>query len=69
MLVNIVSKYGLVPKSAMPESVPSSATHEMDIMLTEKLRGFACALRRMHAEGKSDADLRTAREEMLDTIL
>ena len=46
MLCSIVEKYGLVPKMAMPESVSSSATQEMVSYMTEKLREYACVLRK-----------------------
>ena len=45
MFANLVEKYGVVPKDAMPESAASSQTAEMDRYLTRKLREFACALR------------------------
>lgn len=38
MLCNLVRKYGVVPKEAMPETVSSSATREMTSALTRKLR-------------------------------
>lgn len=68
MLTAIVSKYGLVPKSAMQESVSSSATTEMVSYMTEKLREFACVLRKAHAEGKSDEELRVMKEEQMQTV-
>ena len=42
MLCNLVRKYGVVPKEAMPETVASSATREMTAALTRKLREDAC---------------------------
>ena len=68
MLCNIVEKYGLVPKSAMPETVSSSSTREMTACMTEKLREFACVLRRMHKEGKTETDLRAAKTGMMETV-
>ena len=68
MLCNIVEKYGLVPKTAMPETASSSATSEMASCMTEKLREYACVLRRMHSEGKSEAELRAAKDEMMKVI-
>ena len=68
MLVNIVAKYGLVPKSAMPETEVSSGTAEMISAMTEKLRGYACVLRRMHSEGKTLEQLHEAKEAMMETI-
>ncbi|MCD8336501.1 MAG: C1 family peptidase [Lachnospiraceae bacterium] len=68
MLCSLVEKYGLVPKSAMPESAVSSATRELDAYLTEKLREFACVLRRGHADGKSAETLRGMKFSMMETI-
>lgn len=68
MLCSLVNKYGLVPKSAMPESYSSSATSEMCSYMTEKLREFACILRRAHNDGESMEQLRARKEEMMQTI-
>lgn len=68
MLCSLVDKYGVVPKSAMPETVSSSAAREMNACMTEKLREFACILRRMHTEGKTEAQLREAKAGMVETV-
>ena len=57
MLCNLIEKYGLVPKEAMPETKSSSATGEMDACLTRKLREDACRLRAAHAQGVSLEEL------------
>lgn len=68
MLVNLVEKYGVAPKDVYPESASSSASHEMDACITEKLREYACTLRRMHGEGASLEDLRKAKTEMMAEV-
>ena len=68
MLCSLVDKYGVVPKSAMPETVSSSAAREMNACMTEKLREFACILRQMHTEGKTEAQLREAKAGMVETV-
>lgn len=68
MLCSIVEKYGLVPKTAMPESVSSSATQEMVSYMTEKLREYACVLRKGHKAGKSMEQLKKEKEEMMETV-
>lgn len=68
MFTSLIEKYGIVPKSAMPETIISSKTGEMNSTLTEKLRGDACILRRMYKEGKSMEELRAAKDEMMKTI-
>lgn len=68
MLCNIVEKYGVVPKDAMPETVPSSATYEMASYMTKKLREDACILREGYKAGKSVDELRGQKEEMMKTM-
>lgn len=68
MLCNIINKYGIVPKDAMPETVPSSATYEMGAYMTKKLREDACVLREAHRAGKSADELRAEKEEMMKTM-
>lgn len=68
MLCNLIDKYGVVPKDAMPETVPSSATHEMASYMTKKLREDACILREAHKAGKSADELRAEKEEMMKTM-
>lgn len=68
MLCNLVEKYGVVPKDAMPETFCSSSTGEITSYMTRKLREFACALRERHAAGKSAEELRNQKEVMLLNI-
>ena len=53
MISGLIQKYGVVPKSAMPESHASSNTREMNQVITVKLREFACTLRTMYQQGSS----------------
>ncbi|MFR3923306.1 MAG: aminopeptidase C, partial [Dysosmobacter welbionis] len=68
MLCNLIEKYGVVPKTAYPESKASSGSREMDLTLTEKLREDACILRKLHKEGKDLDELRTRKTRMLGEI-
>lgn len=68
MFSNLIRKYGVVPKEAMPESKASSETKTMNRVLTLKLREFACALRVGNSEGKSLKELRELKEQQLSTI-
>ena len=47
MFANLVEKYGVVPKSIMPETFHSSNTYIMNKLLTIKLREFAIQLREL----------------------
>ena len=68
MLVALIDKYGVVPKESMPETFLSSATREMNATLTEKLREFACQLRKAYASGADEALLQDMKDEMMETI-
>ena len=68
MLCNLVKKYGVVPKTAYPESKASSGSREMDSTLTEKLREDACILRRMYKERMNMDAIRERKTEMLNEI-
>ena len=55
---NLIMKYGVVPKSAMPETYQSNNTDEMRTIIKLKLREFALALRAEKSE-KSAMALKT----------
>lgn len=63
-----IMKYGVVPKEVMVETFSSSNTSRLASLLKLRLREDGLRLRRMKAEGKSAAQLATAKEEMLKTI-
>ncbi|MHB1630316.1 MAG: C1 family peptidase [Bacilli bacterium] len=69
MFVNLVDKYGVAPKSVMPETFHSSQSAMMNRLLTVKLREDAAGLRGRHQrEGASADALRTDKEAMLGEI-
>lgn len=68
MLCNLVEKYGVVPKDAMPETACSSGTWEVTGYMTRKLREFACALRESYAQGTPVEQLREQKDSMLGSI-
>lgn len=68
MFCNLIEKYGVVPKDAMPETACSSATREMAGYMTRKLREYACTLRTGHQNGKSLEELRQEKDAMMATI-
>ncbi len=68
MLVNLVKKYGVVPKTVMPETKSSSATRYMNSLVIAKLREYAHDLRTMYADGASVEEMRAAKAEMMKTI-
>ena len=68
MLCSLVTKYGVVPKDAMPETAASSSTQELTRYMTKKLREYACILREGHSKGKSMEELRQEKDAMMQTI-
>ncbi len=68
MIANIIKKYGVVPKDAMPDSACATNSREMNSLLEELLRGDACALREGYQNGKTMAVLRAEKNEMLAVI-
>lgn len=68
MFVNLIEKYGVAPKTEMPESYQSSKSMRMNRMITRKLREFAKTLREAHAHGSSMPELRSMKAEMIRTV-
>ena len=69
MFVNLVEKYGVVPKDAMPETFHSSNTSVMNQLMIKKLREYAASIRDGHNEkGMSSQELRVMKNEMLAEI-
>lgn len=68
MMANLVAKYGVVPKYAMPETAVSENTREVNRVMTELLRGDACILRRMAAGGADRASLTKTKAGMVSEI-
>jgi len=68
MFSNLVRKYGVVPKSTMPETFHSSDTPVIEQLLTLKLREGAQCLRNLYKEGKDLQSLRDRKNELLNEI-
>jgi bleomycin hydrolase len=58
MFINLVDKYGVIPKTFMPETANSNNSDAMNTLLTSKLRGYAKELRSM-----KDASVEELREK------
>lgn len=68
MIVSLFQKYGVVPKTAMPESSNSSNSRDLNNYLNKKLRKDATVLRELMASGKTAAEVQTAKEAMLEEV-
>lgn len=67
-VVDIVGKYGLVPKEVMPETNSSENTARMASFISQKLREQGLQLREEAARGVKPASLEKTKTEMLGTI-
>jgi len=68
MLVNLIKKYGVVPKYTMPESYHSSNSQGMNAILVKKLRKDGAQLRRMIAQGKTAEETLAEKQKMIVEI-
>ena len=68
MFVALVRKHGLVPKSAMPETISSSNTAQLNRDLSAVLRQAGRDLRRLVAGGASEDDLAARKAEALAVV-
>jgi bleomycin hydrolase len=68
MFINLIRKYGVVPKTAMPETESSSNTGTMNAILKVKLREGARTLRNAMAHGATVDDARETKFELLNVI-
>ena len=69
MFRSLVRKYGVVPKEAMPETVCSRNTRDMDKYLTRYLRGAAKRLRTAFAQGADDTELHELKDQIMQDVL
>lgn len=61
MMVSLVKKYGICPKSAMPETYQSSHTADMNRILNRRLRKFASDIRKV----KDKKEIKALKDECL----
>lgn len=68
MFVDLVEKYGILPKELMDESFQTSDSAVMNRLLDTKLREDAMILRRMIERDESESSIQSKKVEMLDEI-
>lgn len=68
MIVSLFQKYGVVPKTAMPESSNSSNSRDLNNYLNKKLRKDATILRELITAGKLAAEVQAVKETMLEEV-
>ena len=67
-VADIVGKYGVVPKEAMPETNSSNNTSRMSNLISLKLKEYGLQLRELAAGGAKPAALDKEKTNMLGTI-
>ena len=67
-VVDLVSKYGLVPAEVMPETYSAENTTKVTSLIKSKLREYGLKLRGMVADGKSKKDIKAEKTKMLATV-
>ncbi len=68
MFVNLVKKYGIVPKSAFPETFQSSATANTNSLCNSALREFASKIFKSWEANKDHDKLMKFKEDFVDRI-
>lgn len=68
MYVNLVKKYGIVPKSAMVETAQSSESFGSNSLMNSALREFASKAFRSYASNKDHDKLMKLKEDFVDCI-
>jgi len=66
--LNLIKKYGIVPKEIMPETNSSENTRYMNRVISKKLRMDAARIRKMYQDGFSVKELRKYKEEKLTEV-
>ncbi len=67
-LVDLATKYGIVPEDVMPESYNSENTRIISELLANNLKADAMEIRTMASQKKSDAAISSRKIEMLSDI-
>jgi len=66
MFSNLIKKYGVVPKTFMPETENSNNSDPMNALFVTKLREYAKILREMNEAGASTTELREKKGELME---
>lgn len=68
MIVNLVNKYGVIPKKCYPESFSSRRSLHMNALIKTKLREYAKELRDLVAANASDEDIQNRISKQIAVI-
>ncbi|XP_019401328.1 PREDICTED: bleomycin hydrolase isoform X1 [Crocodylus porosus] len=68
MLVNLIEKYGVIPKKCFPESYTTEASRRMNETLNHKMREYCLRLRNMVASDSTKGELAAAMDTMIEEV-
>lgn len=68
MLVSLIQKYGVVPKTAMPETFQSSQSADLNGLLNSRLRKGAASLRAALQENATNEEVAVLKNSLLEEI-
>lgn len=68
MLINLISKYGVMPKKYFPETFSCEASLRMNMALRSKLREYAKILRTLIADGASKELIKNKINEQMSEV-
>ncbi|XP_014480062.1 PREDICTED: bleomycin hydrolase [Dinoponera quadriceps] len=68
MIVNLITRHGVVPKACFPESYSCESSVRMNSLLKSKLREYAKALRDLIENGATDEELKARLKEQMTVI-
>lgn len=64
----VINKYGIVPKYVMPETISTSKSNELNMLLNRKLRKDSFVLRKAAIDNESEDNICTIKTHMLSEI-
>jgi len=68
MMVNLVNKYGVMPKKCFPETFSSESSSRLNSLLKTKIREYSRTIHREIKAGKSDDELEVAISNMMKEV-
>ncbi|XP_026475135.1 bleomycin hydrolase [Ctenocephalides felis] len=68
MVLNLINKYGIMPKKCFAESFSSEASQKLNSILKSTLRQYALELRKMVDVGATECQMNQRIEEMMVTV-
>lgn len=68
MIVNLVSKYGLVPQEVFPDLINAQASSGLNGFLVSKLREYGFILRKLVKDGESPAQVGLVKQSMMKQV-